>query len=763
MSLRVRAAATVLSVLCGCVLGYDPETVSDASAPDAGADAGPDAGRDASVDADVDAGPEDRDPPTMTSADAASPRAVRVRFSEPMAPSGATDPASYCIEVKDGDASACTPAAAFAITRASRIDPTTFELALDADLPDATYTVHARGVADLAGNPIGDPHYADFDATGALRVVAAAALDELRVEVTLSRSVDRTPDSPGSAGCSSAAACAERYRLVGAVDLGEITTAVVQAAPRDDVVVLTHALPQTGAMFTVIGANGRDGDGFDDAGFPPLADASGARTLGAMPDDRAAFVGAGMPLAGFGDGPILADPFGDGSSFTHVFGYRGQVHLGPNRDGTTVVRTNPDGSAPEIVRFRFPADVDPAGGSRSDNSSPPPYPSIGFTGCERDTPACGPDNEDGRGLFASGTFGGREWLVAGGGLSGGNLDYIYMTSDTDATLDFHYVDMTDNTGGATKGFSSMRVFGGRLYMGFPDTGGNRPYFLSLLRPPDPTTDGLDARQNGNGGTACDPALHDACYLSAERMPGVGNGGGNRASMQMIDFLEPFGGLLYLGNNGGLMRSTVAAPLDYRGSPGDWAAISPTATAYTAIESLTTELTADLTPADRAWPRAAGHGGALFAARNTVLGPQLFRCAPATTPPAEACDAGDWTLVAPNTVGDARLTQLDDADNTHLAFVIANGAFLYVGFDNPTDGVAVYRTSAAAPSAADFRGEGGCVATAPGCEGLGGDGFGSPTTNTRLFDAVSLRFSSRDYLYVTAGDGTGPVRVFRTSN
>lgn len=183
---------------------------------------------------------------------------------------------------------------------------------------------------------------------------------------------------------------------------------------------------------------------------------------------------------------VATDPLGDGSPFGYVTGYQGHVYIGPNETGTSLARVLPDGTGLETgLTFTFARDT--TGNTTTNTSSA--YTSIGYTGCTANV-SCGPDNEDGRGFMAAGTLGGTEWLVLGGARSNADLDYIYMTSDTDTTLDFRYVDLDAYLGGNTHGFSAAHFLGARLYLGFPDSGGNRPYFIALqVAPPAP---GLDA-------------------------------------------------------------------------------------------------------------------------------------------------------------------------------------------------------------------------------------------------------------------------------
>ena len=715
--------------------------------------------------------------PTVRSALLLTPTSLRVIFSEPVSMatsgSGALNVANYCIELFDDDPSACSATSDFAITAAVQVGAQAVDLTLSLSAQAKTYTLVASNVVDLASIPLGTPKHADF--TGAVspfRVVLATPVDRTHVDVVFSKPLKAGPDSAGSAGCTTAAQCAQRYKLLGATSLGTIIAVTARPAPLDNEIILEHQQPQGGGMYTLIAANGINGDGFDDVSFGALLSQSGAETLGASPKDRASFTGAGDPIVGIGDGPVSADPFADSYTFTYVFKYREKIYLGPSGPGDGALRMNADGSQPENVGFAFAKDVNNAVGTKSGNNSAAPFPSIGAAGCANNTYACGPDNENGRGLFASGQIGGQEWLIIGGSQSGGGLDYIYMTRDGDTNANFKYVDLSPNVGGTTKAFSAMTVTGGRAYLGFPDTGGARkPVLLSLNRAPSATATGLDVAGNGTGTAACNPTTHDSCNLMAHRMPGIGVSGtpANSASVQMIDFFGEFNGKLYLGNNGGLIRSTTSTPLDYGNAPGDWAVMTPSSAAYTALISVTTSKTQAIEPADRAWPQIAALNGHVFLGRNTTSGPQLWRCDPAVVSgpaPATAtdCDPGDWSLVAGNSVGNLQLTQFDNVNNARITLVVANGSSLYVGFDNAVDGIVLYRSQATIPgSRADFTGLGGCVATSTSCQGIGGNGFGSVANHTRIFDASSQSFGSKSYLYVAAGNGTVPVRVYRTQD
>jgi len=485
--------------------------------------------------------------------------------------------------------------------------------------------------------------------------------------------------------------------------------------------------------FTVLGAS----DAAAEA--PPVDAGPDTAVLDGPPDAKAGDTS--------GDGVVqqlLTDPFGDATSFSFVFKYDGKIYLGPNKGGTGALRINPDGTGATQVSFSFVADTS---GNSSRNKATAPYPAIGGAGCAADTQQCGPDNEDGRGVFAAGDLGGTEWLVMAGARTAGDLDYVYMTADTDSKLDMRYVDLSPVMGPQTKGSSTLHVLGNRVYLGFPDTGGKRPYLVVLKTTP--SAPGLDTSTTS-----------EAENLGAHAMPKIGLS----APTSMIDAMTDFNNRVYLFNNGGCMRATVAQPASYETKASDWADCTPSHAMYNSKTAVTTNEVQGIEPADKAFSQLAVYKGQLYAGRNTTAGPQLWACDPATAGDAGQCDPGDWKLVAANTKGAAELTQLNNAANAKITLVASTPAQLYVGFNN-AQGVVLFRTAAAAPTvAADFTGNSGCNASAhpAGCAGLGGAGLGQANT-TRFFHAETASFSGAFYLYLTAGSASGPVSVFRVKD
>ena len=446
-------------------------------------------------------------------------------------------------------------------------------------------------------------------------------------------------------------------------------------------------------------------------------------------------------------GIIADDPLQDGSPFAFVVAYGGGVIVGPNRTGTGLVGMDPDGTATRAFALSIARDTT---GNQSSNSAwdaplPGTYPSIGFTGCTSNSPVnrCGPDDENGRGFMTSVTFAGGEWLVLGGARSGGDLDYVYMSQGATSPLEFSFVDLSAVLGAATRGFSAVAAAGERLYLGFPDNGGNRPYGVALLTPPAPP--GLNAVA---GTQVVDLNLHDVYNTLYNTF----------SSIAMVDAIAELDGRLYFFNDSGCVASSNLAPA----TRVDFSACSPAeGAAYAQADSLVPTRQYDLTPADHAWPAAVAWKGRLFAIRNTTTGPQLWRCDPGSGTDPLGCDRADWTLVAADASTGYR-TRLGKPGARAATLLLATSTHLWVGLDDDA-GVHLFRTSAAAPAlTSDFVGQGGCVAGTAGCAGFGGDGFGAPAVNTRILDAKVIAWSGGTDLVLAVGDGTSPVKVVRVA-
>jgi hypothetical protein len=405
--------------------------------------------------------------------------------------------------------------------------------------------------------------------------------------------------------------------------------------------------------------------------------------------------------------PVAPNPFGDGTSFAYVFAYANRVYLGPSADGFRGVRANFDGTAPEVFQFGF--QTDPAGVKNGVSPLPAYFPSLGSAGCTPDTLQCGPDDEDGRGLFTSVILGGNQWLFGGGSRQTSILKHVYLSTDTSTAPRFPFVGM--NPSGGTRGTTATAALGNALYVALADGGGaGNPVLLKMSGFPADSTQPLN------------PSIADALAPATLHSQGTG----------LIDSLIAFSGSLYAANDGGCAR--------YNGT--SWAVCTPSNAAWTSRPPIATSKISDFVPADKAVPQMAAYNGRLFLARNTASGPQLWRC----NPNSNVCSASDWVLV-PNQNLDPQLTQMDNANLTTMSLLVATSQHLYVGYDS-AGGAQLYRTNNAntTPSNVDdfFS--------------VAGTGLGSGLT--QILDGQALTFGSREFLYFVARAGAGPVQVYR---
>ncbi|MFH1809907.1 MAG: hypothetical protein ABIJ09_14275 [Pseudomonadota bacterium] len=497
----------------------------------------------------------------------------------------------------------------------------------------------------------------------------------------------------------------------------------------------------------------------DDAGGQDQGRSDGASEDAAMGDSQGFEAGgadatahdAGLPSV-TGVPVDLGTTLGQTTTFSFVFSFvdeqdRAVLILGPRADGSGAIRMQPDGSDVQAMQFAFTRDVTGTRHSSNTCSSLPEcqpyYPSIGFLGCQSSTVACGPDNENSRALFAGGYVKAAHWLLVTGGKAS-NLDYVYMTPDRSVTPTFRHVDLSAAPlGGNTKGLSAMHVFNDRVYLGFPDTGGNQPYLLELRAVPD--RDGLEA-----------VADVDVVNLGGTSLPEVGG-------EQNLDQIWDLHGKLYLANNGGCRFTATSTPEVCSGNcSASWPSCTPSASAYTDKTSFATSKVSELLPRDRAWVGPAILDGRLYLGRNTSEGPQLWFCDPSLGGAPLDCEPGDWRLIAANSVGDVELSQFDNPRSDRISLVAAVDGVLFVGLDNPVDGIVLFRATQALPvERHHFEGLDGCGAHLhpDSCQGMGGNGFGSPSTTTRILDSTAVE-GGGGALVIVVGNELAVPRVLR---
>ena len=474
------------------------------------------------------------------------------------------------------------------------------------------------------------------------------------------------------------------------------------------------------------------------AGTDAVSGASLAAAPAAAPvtvQSEAALTASGPEVALVSD-----DALGDGSPSAILAGFEGSALVAARGAASGIVRHDP-ASAPERLALALGVDADATPAANAAWAASAPATTLGAPGCTPGSRACGPDDEAGLTTLAAGSLGGREHLLLAG-VGGAGTRYVYAASSAaPGLLEASWLDLRDGfAGSAVPPLEAALFVPGtpeRLFLGFAGAG-RGPAVLEVLVLP--ATGGLDARA---GAELLDRALPPA--------PGAD-----------LTALARAGGALYAASGAGLQRLDLDAA-----EPAGWSTATPVAAAWAGKVGSTAE---DPVRANtRGVPAlvafgACGGGPCLYASRNVrgaagqpALVPQLWRCAPSAG--AGRCAPPDWALAAANAAGDPLLSQLGDPSNGAASLLVATPRWLYVGFDNAATGVQLYRTDRDATSIGEFQGRAGCAAGTPGCEGLGGNGLGDPGV-TRVLDARALTVGGETALWVVAGDGVGPARLFR---
>jgi hypothetical protein len=578
-------------------------------------------------------------------------------------------------------------------------NPARVNLETSSQVSDVNYSLTISNLTDLTANPLAPPTTVNFTGTGTVdtlepRVLSASLIDSDTVEVRFSEPMDELSSEDIS-----------NYVLRDNDNINvTILSATRQALDPSKVWIDASSSFSKSLYILTVSTSVKDVNG---------------NPLVGSPNNSASFAGEAPIPQSFNEGAVIVDPMNEGpNNFSLLAKYRGRIYIGPTNASNAIFRFKPDGTAPELVTFTFHVGT-----------------------IYKDTLDTGPDGEDGIDYIAGGIIDGEEYLFIGPSKSGGDLNYIYFTSESGSTLNFNPVNLNAVLGGQTKGVSAMIVFNSNLYIGYPDTGGNRPYLHRVVNIAENPAPGIEVLN-----------------LNGDSMSRIGAKGTpkNTAGIVGIDSFSIFNDHLYLANgghnavneDGGILRSTTNNPLPYDSNPADWEDITDTSNIkwYNSplLNRFSTELPSPnkLIPADRAFPAMAVFNGKLYVIRNTVgspAGPQLWKY-----------DGFSWSLVADNGGG---LTDMGNIKNSSATLLVANGDRLYIGYDNSNDGVEVWRTKSGVTEpffASDFE----QVATS---------GLGDQANNQRIYHGLSINDRGENYLWILCGKSGGTVRVYRTKN
>lgn len=98
------------------------------------------------------------------------------------------------------------------------------------------------------------------------------------------------------------------------------------------------------------------------------------------------------------------------------------------------------------------------------------------------------------------------------------------------------------------------------------------------------------------------------------------------------------------------------------------------------------------------------------------------------------------------------------NNTHVTLLEFVGNYMYVGWDNATDGANVWRVDMSGvaqgslPAQTNFS-----IVNLPGIE------TGSGGTNQKIFSHVTINDAGKDWLIIITRDGSNAMKIYRTAN
>lgn len=692
---------------------------------------------------------------------------ARIFFSEPVSNSAATNAysafrlANYTIQRSSGTAcpafdSAVNPSAIVAVGGSNRV----FDLQTPAQCSGTTYQVTAlTTIKDIDEfENVTTPNFAFAVGTVSTdttrpRLLLARSLSSTTVELTFSEPM-MTGTGANSAACASAAVCATEDADTGVsgtqskywltpTGLGNVTS--VAATADTSVYVLTHATAQQGNFYTVNAYATSTGNRIPQ-------DVAG-NNLETAPGNQAVFQGAGTPIVTFNDGAVFNDPFSDGTKFNFAFGYQNKIYLGPNDQNNAAFRFEADGLNPVGVSF-----LTTGGGTCT------PATSFGITSGTCGAQTTGPNGERGIVSFNSGTVtvSSTDYEVLLLGPLKDGVTRTYFTQDVDTQLDWNICSFSVTGGGNTKSIQASYAFKGndKYYSGFSSDHGTQAPILAAT----PLTASGGVLSCGSGS---DLTLRSQNYLGKNGSPNANPAKAASSSavvgidsMLYVTTTPTPAAEFYVANNGGVASAaTPFTSYTTRVSQADFAGVSGAGAVTLVLPNAPAGLE-KVRPGQKGMPLMTVWNGAIYAARNLAVsqtaanqivnnGAELWKCTSTCT------SAANWRLVlSTNNVAN---TMSNRANLKAISLLQVNGNFLYIGFDNPTDGAQIYRSQS---GITEIDGTTACTGgdtTANNGDGYrcfqqqGATGLGVPSENQYFFSSASIRKGASNFIYVTVGD------------
>ncbi len=689
---------------------------------------------------------------------------ARLEYSEAMADS-ALDLSNYSYSAVGCDAAASLSAIAPA-------GPGVYLLTTSPQESGCTYTIEVTGdVRDWNEDAtLVEPRLATFEGNGALRVISAHAISLRSFVISFSKDV-----LDSGAGGADNAGYYQIPWVLGSVQ-GAVRYDQVTGSPYDaNKVLVIHSQNQGSAFYTVVVST-------------ELTTPSGEHLL-ANPYDRTIFQGFAGQVGRIEDGPLFIDPFGDGTSFSFVFSYAGQVYVGPNDNNDAVFRFLPDGRAATLVTFSTDSATDGAPYTSFGNNLKRPaqmvevtalgvryYITVGsdlstfgpgdrviVSGCTNTSnnnsgaaavvddeldyvelqgasgvnsydETCellvfnngGPASFDGVDAFVTADVGGESYLIFGGhNEGGGGFGEIFFTQDTDTVLDNDYCTISPVTLGNSESLQTIYGYGDYLYFGFNSDTARKPVLAYMS---------LDA-----SGTTCSDLNDEVIDQSTKKAREIDYLGGNGLHPNpapyigidsIIVYNDGSGPALYIANNGGIAKASDLPPT----AASTWANVRHNGDGVWQGAAQTLPSFGRLRPGEKGVPFMVEWQGQLFVARNRDDNTaELWRYSPG--------------------VGWSKLVDTSDATggmntaNGDISLLLVSGTRLYVGFDNIVDGAELWRT-APEVTATSFSSQADLEQV--GVSGFGPLGAAGLSKNAQIIASTAVSYLGSDYVYIAVG-------------
>lgn len=635
---------------------------------------------------------------------------VRVMFSEPVVEASAEEVTGYAFEpyVGPGCAGQLTPQAAVMVS------DTVVELTVSGLDAECLYLVWAGDlIVDLdegLANPM--PGGDAFLIAGPFELMLARSLDPYSVLLTFSR--DLVPTGPGGADDPTS------YSL--APELGEVLSATPWGAVTGDSadnnqVLLRHREPQTGRLYNV--------------SVSALLRSAGGADLAMGPFDRTVFFGTGFRPESVADGPLATAAALDHSTRPRVaLGYDG-IYLGPSANSDALYRIEPD--AQKAMRVTFL--INSASGGFSSFGAHLTVPIeevtsgeatttvyhlpvgtdlslfsggdfVEVTGCaDADNDASvtdqtvidgaantialddgtlgpradeicvltvfrndGPAGFDGLDSLTTAFIWETPFLVLGAhNRGGGPYPELYLSYPFGTLMPVDSCDISAVTGDGTQSLQTVFAEDFYFYLGFSAAGGAGPLFAFFEPPYGP-------------GSGCLGLSDQVTGMPPFLMSGIQNIGAasqisqNQAENVGIDSMAIYygnGGALYVANNGGIAATNDVPPT----SQSNWNPIIGESDWQSQGSTRELPRLGWVRPGEKGIPFMLPAGMDLLVARNRSDGvAELWR----------------YTFLWELLVSTDDPTNGMNSHNSAISLLTLVGDRLYIGFDNETDGLELWR-------------------------------------------------------------------------